>query len=226
MPLYTPAKRRRPCSDPFFAQGNAESVLHSIDKQLAVATGDNAQPVELVADQPSHSIICHDAPCLGTVVCPSALAFERHYDQMHRNTCSVCSAIFPSAHWLDLHVQEHHDAFFDARVARGDKAFRCFLPTCAKLFARPGKRRLHMIDKHRFPVSFNWTLLRNGLLPIDHHQHHPRRHHHRRHQQLPEVREPPASEDMGVDSLATAFAGSVRVGAPKSISFGRRGGHR
>ncbi|KAJ2810569.1 hypothetical protein H4S07_002599 [Coemansia furcata] len=221
MALYTPAKRRRSSSDPFFAQGNAEAVLHSIDKQLAVA--DNAQLGELVADLHSHHIICHDAPCLGTVVCPSALAFERHYDQMHRNTCSVCSAIFPSAHWLDLHVQELHDAFFDARVARGDKAFRCFLPACVKLFARPGKRRLHMIDKHKFPVSFNWTLLRDGLLPIDHH---PRRHshHHRQEQKSKSVSD--ISEDMDVDSLATAFAGSVRVGAPKSISFGRRGGHR
>ncbi|KAJ2875608.1 hypothetical protein GGH93_001482 [Coemansia aciculifera] len=221
MALYKPAKRRLSSSDPFFAQGNAESVLHSIDKQLAVSVEDNAQPEVLVAD--SHQIICHDAPCLGTVVCPSALAFERHYDQMHRNTCSACLAIFPSAHWLDLHVQELHDAFFDARVARGDKAFRCFLPACAKLFARPGKRRLHMIDKHKFPVNFNWALLRNGLLPIDHH---PRRHHRQQQKSQKPLPVFDISEDMDVDSLATAFAGSVRVSAPKSISFGRRGGHR
>ncbi|KAJ2508875.1 hypothetical protein GGF44_002293 [Coemansia sp. RSA 1694] len=216
MALYTPAKRRRSSSDPFFAQGNAESVLHCIDKQLAVVGDNNVRQLA----ECSHHIICHDAPCLGSVVLPSALAFERHYDQMHRNTCSVCSAIFPSAHWLDLHVQELHDAFFDARVARGDKAFRCFLPTCAKLFARPGKRRLHMIDKHKFPVKFNWSLLRVGLLPIDNH-HHPRRHRRQQNQ----LRAPGASEDMDVDSLATTFAGSMRVSAPKSISFGRRGGH-
>ncbi|KAJ2015104.1 hypothetical protein H4S04_004435 [Coemansia sp. S16] len=220
MTLYKPAKRRRSSSDPFFDQGNAESVLHNIDKQLAVSVEeDNGQPGELVAD--SQQIICHDAPCLGAVACPSALAFERHYDQMHRNTCAMCSAIFPSAHWLDLHVQELHDAFFDACVARGDKAFRCFLPGCAKLFARPGKRRLHMIDKHKFPVNFNWALLRNGMVPIDHH-HHPRRHR----QQKSHKPLPVSSEDMDVDSLATAFAGSVRVSAPKSISFGRRGGRR
>ncbi|KAJ2741739.1 hypothetical protein GGI20_004974 [Coemansia sp. BCRC 34301] len=159
MALYTPAKRRRPSSDPFFAQGNTESVLHNIDKQLAVAGEDNVQqhPAE-------HHIICHDAPCLGSVVLPSTLAFERHYDQMHRNTCSVCSAIFPSVHWLDLHVQELHDAFFDARIARGDSAFRCFLPTCPELFACPDKRRLHMIDRHKFPINFTWSLLRVGLL--------------------------------------------------------------
>ncbi|KAJ2749047.1 hypothetical protein GGI19_005854 [Coemansia pectinata] len=156
MALYKPAKRRLSSSDPFFAQGNAESVLHSIDKQLAVSVEDNAQPEELVAD--SHQIICHDAPCLGTV-----------------------------------------------------------------LFARPGKRRLHMIDKHKFPVNFNWALLRNGLLPIDHH---PRRHHRQQQKSQKPLPVFDISEDMDVDSLATAFAGSVRVSAPKSISFGRRGGHR
>ncbi|KAJ2910295.1 hypothetical protein GGI21_001016 [Coemansia aciculifera] len=209
MALYTPAKRRRSSGDPFFAQGNVESVLHNIDKQLAFVEKEEEDNDE--EDERSHHIICHDTPCLGAAVFPSALAYERHYDQMHRNTCSMCSAIFPSTHWLDLHVQELHDSFFDARVARGDKAFRCFLPACAKLFARPGKRRLHMIDKHKFPVNFNWNLLRVGLLPID--SHHQQQQEHRR-------------QKRQLDALATTFASSMRVSAPKSISFGhRRGGH-
>ncbi|KAI9506189.1 hypothetical protein BX070DRAFT_176283, partial [Coemansia spiralis] len=98
-------------------------------------------------------------PCLGSAVFPTALAFERHYDILHRNTCSVCGAVFPSSHWLDLHIQEFHDAFFSAQVARGDKPFQCFIPSCTKTFSSPLKRKLHMIDKHRFARSFNWMLV-------------------------------------------------------------------
>ncbi|KAJ2000499.1 hypothetical protein GGI04_004131 [Coemansia thaxteri] len=211
--LYRPAKRRLAPDDAFFALGNAEAALHRIDTQLQL----DPASIAVATPTPVHRhIICHDAPCLGSVVCPDTLAFERHYDQVHRNLCSVCNAILPTAHWLDLHVQERHDAFFSARVARGDKAFRCFLPTCARLFSRPQKRRLHMIDKHAFPRCFNWALIRDGLLPIDGHR--------RRRPAAPLASAPDSSAvATDLDSLPTAFSASLRVSAPKSISFGRRG---
>ncbi|PIA16662.1 hypothetical protein COEREDRAFT_30882, partial [Coemansia reversa NRRL 1564] len=93
---------------------------------------------------------------------PSVPAFEKHYDQMHRNCCSLCNAALPSAHWLDLHIQEYHDAFFRARVARSEKPYRCFLEACTRTFSRPHKRIMHMVDKHHFARSFNWKLVRTG----------------------------------------------------------------
>ncbi|KAI8319204.1 hypothetical protein GQ54DRAFT_299507 [Martensiomyces pterosporus] len=193
-------------------------------------------------------IVCHDPPCSGSVSCPTTMAYERHYDQVHRNKCSECGAILPSAHWLDLHIQELHDMFFRARVDRGDKAFQCFLPSCTKVFATPRKRKMHMVDKHHFARSFNWALVRSGLQPLNKVSSSSNEQRGRgRGRGRGELGQHPQSaignaptdgedsnlpvcvsssaDDMDVDQLASAFKRSVRVGAPKSISFGRRGGH-
>ncbi|KAJ2149178.1 hypothetical protein GGH19_004543 [Coemansia sp. RSA 1807] len=170
-PLYVPAKRRLTASDPFFDLGNAEASVHYIERRCVPHAQAWESTESLIniddwlfdAGALHDPIICHDPPCHGSAHFPSTLAYERHYDQAHRNVCSVCRAILPSAHWLDLHIQEHHDAFFSARVARGEKAFACFLPACTRVFSRPQKRKLHMIDKHHFARSFNWSLVRSGL---------------------------------------------------------------
>ncbi|KAJ2128972.1 hypothetical protein IW136_005964 [Coemansia sp. RSA 678] len=170
-PLYVPAKRRLTASDPFFDLGNAEASAHYIERRCVPHAQAWESTESLIniddwlfdAGALHDPIICHDPPCHGSARFPSALAYERHYDQAHRNVCSMCRAILPSAHWLDLHIQEHHDAFFSVRVARGEKAFACFLPACTRVFSRPQKRKLHMIDKHHFARSFNWSLVRSGL---------------------------------------------------------------
>ncbi|KAJ2305832.1 hypothetical protein IWW51_006145 [Coemansia sp. RSA 2702] len=174
-PLYVPTKRRLAADDPFFDLGNAEANICYFEKHLVRALPDivarRSHMMAIVdglledAGRLQHPITCHDPPCCGSTHYPSALAYEQHYDQVHRHSCTACRAVFPSAHWLDLHIQEVHDAFFSARVARGDKLFQCFLPACPRTFSRPLKRRLHMVDKHRFARSFNWSLVRTGLRP-------------------------------------------------------------
>ncbi|KAI9473105.1 hypothetical protein LPJ78_003203 [Coemansia sp. RSA 989] len=214
-PLYVPTKRRLAAYDPFFAQGNAEACICSVGKHLVHAqapacgsaswegAADKSPMMDIVdswledAGALQHAIICHDPPCHGSASYPSALAYEKHYDQAHRNVCSICGAVLPSAHWLDLHIQEFHDAFFSARVARGDKVFQCFLPSCSRTFARPHKRKQHMIDKHHFARSFSWQLVRDGLQPRSRRQ-----------------RSKKPSDSMDVDQLAAAFQ--------RSVSFGRR----
>ncbi|KAJ2358643.1 hypothetical protein IWW50_006600 [Coemansia erecta] len=203
-PLYAPAKRRLVASDPFFDQGNAEANAHYIGKHLVLAAGGGSHMMDIVdtllddAGKLGRTITCHDPPCHGSARFPSTLAYERHYDQAHRNACSVCMAVLPSAHWLDLHIQEFHDAFFDARVARGDRAFQCFLPACTRKFSRPHKRRLHMVDKHHYARSFNWDLVRSGLRPAA----------------RARSRAPAAAAD--VEQLASAFQRSVSFGRPRN----------
>ncbi|KAJ2714530.1 hypothetical protein H4R19_001680 [Coemansia spiralis] len=220
-PLYVPSKRRFAVSDAFFGDGNAEASVHrhiSADHVRAF--------VDRVLGDAAAPIVCRDAPCHGSVVCPSTHAFEKHYDQVHRNSCGECGAVLPSAHWLDLHIQECHDAYFGARVARGEKPYQCFLRACTRTFARPYKRRLHMVDKHHFAASFDWGLVRTGL----------RRPGGGSTSSQPgraaAQREPrPAAaataavssaEAMDVDRLASAFTRSLSVGVPRSVSFGRR----
>ncbi|KAJ5745295.1 hypothetical protein N7520_010477 [Penicillium odoratum] len=47
--------------------------------------------------------------------------YEIHYIQAHVNRCSQCSKNFPTAHFLNLHIEENHDPLAAARRARGDK---------------------------------------------------------------------------------------------------------
>ncbi|KAJ2855019.1 hypothetical protein GGI22_004290 [Coemansia erecta] len=221
--LYIPAKRRLAITDPFFDLGNAEAGIDHINKQLVLSepllyarqSADNGEVEldDLLVESGilRHPIFCDAPPCsLGSVAFPTTLAFEKHYDQVHKNMCSTCSAVFPSPHWLDLHIQELHDAFFSASAARGDYVFQCFLPSCPKAFSCPDSRKLHMIHEHQFPRLFNWMLVRNGNRPLG---------------SIESSRNKAANangNDVDVDHLATAFKRSVRVGVPKSISFGQQ----
>lgn len=44
-----------------------------------------------------------------------------HYQQAHVNRCSQCSKNFPTAHFLNLHIEENHDSLVVALRARGEK---------------------------------------------------------------------------------------------------------
>ncbi|KAJ1900909.1 hypothetical protein LPJ66_001157 [Kickxella alabastrina] len=160
----------------------------------------------------TRTIICHEPPCQGTA--HPAMSYELHYDQMHRNNCSTCNAIFPSSHWLDLHIQEYHDMFFQARIARTDGGlnYSCFLPACVEMFESAGERKEHMIDVHRFPLSFTWDLVQDGL-----------RHAGRDDDDDDDGNDgdDECAEDMDVDLITAGFKQSLRISAPEKITFGR-----
>jgi hypothetical protein len=64
---------------------------------------------------------------------------------------------------LNLHIEENHDPLAAARRARGDKTFGCFIETCDRKCSTPQKRRLHLIDKHMFPRSYNFYIINDGI---------------------------------------------------------------
>ncbi|KAJ2778308.1 hypothetical protein H4R18_004671 [Coemansia javaensis] len=211
--LYTPAKRRFDADHPFFDLGNTEARVRHI---YAAAEGPGAPCVDGIVDDLLHGtsrpVVCRDPPCSGSVEWPSLRAYERHYDQVHRNRCSTCGAVLPSAHWLDLHIQECHDALFRARAARGDAPYQCFVHTCAHTFSEPQGRRLHMVDAHHFARSFSWDLVRTGLRTAG-----------------GDDDKVGGSEDsdggaqsMEVDELSATFARSLSVGTPRSVSLAHR----
>ena len=40
---------------------------------------------------------------------------EAHYATKHRHSCSVCNKSLPSNHFLEIHIMENHDSFFQVR---------------------------------------------------------------------------------------------------------------
>ncbi|KAA1066100.1 hypothetical protein PGT21_021372 [Puccinia graminis f. sp. tritici] len=95
---------------------------------------------------------------------PSEL--ESHHRTHHAFTCSSadCNRIFPSQHFLDLHLNEVHNPILQVqRENHQTKIFRCFEKSCEKLFSSPKTRRLHLIDFHRYPRTFFFSLPNQGL---------------------------------------------------------------
>ncbi|KAJ5182744.1 hypothetical protein N7492_000360 [Penicillium capsulatum] len=89
--------------------------------------------------------------------------YEVHYRQDHVNRCLQCSKNFPTNHYLNLHIEENHDPLIVARRERGDKTYGCFVETCDRKCSTPQKRRLHLIDKHMFPKTYNFFIINDGL---------------------------------------------------------------
>lgn len=89
--------------------------------------------------------------------------YDVHYQKTHVNRCSECHKNFPSDHYLGLHIAENHDSLNEARRARGEKTYACFVSDCDRLCSTPQKRRLHVIDKHQFPKYYDFFIVNDGL---------------------------------------------------------------
>lgn len=82
--------------------------------------------------------------------------FEDHYFARHTATCSVCSRAFPTTRLLNIHVAESHDSFFQAKVGRGYPMYECLVEGCGTKFTSDKARHQHLVDKHKFPVSYEF----------------------------------------------------------------------
>ncbi|KAK2801729.1 hypothetical protein FQN50_007644 [Emmonsiellopsis sp. PD_5] len=89
--------------------------------------------------------------------------YEVHYAQAHVNRCSECGKNFPTAHFLTLHIEELHDPLIQARRAKGEKTFACFVEGCDRKCSTAQKRRMHLIDKHSFPRLYNFAIVNTGI---------------------------------------------------------------
>ncbi|XP_006461735.1 hypothetical protein AGABI2DRAFT_193132 [Agaricus bisporus var. bisporus H97] len=90
---------------------------------------------------------------------------ERHYATYHAHVCESpgCGCVFPEAKLLELHQTECHDPVAAVRKERGEKIFGCMVPTCDRLFQSPKARRLHMIEAHKFPKEFFFSVTNKGI---------------------------------------------------------------
>lgn len=111
---------------------------------------------------PARVMQCMLAPHQETLYFTSQEEFEVHYIQQHNNRCATCSKNFPSPRFLELHIEENHNALREALAARGEKTYGCFVEDCDRKCSTPQKRRLHLIDKHMFPRTYNFRIVDQG----------------------------------------------------------------
>lgn len=89
--------------------------------------------------------------------------FDVHYAKEHTNRCSSCGKNFPSAHYLALHIDEHHNPLRESIAAQGERTYACFVEDCDRKCSTSQKRRLHLIDKHMFPKAYNFRIVDQGI---------------------------------------------------------------
>lgn len=107
----------------------------------------------------SHEIFCNAFGC--SVVFDNISSYQSHYNVMHRFICAECKKSLPTEHFLDLHITDHHDSYFKARVEKGERLFKCYLEECKELFGNPLERREHCIKRHKFPSNFRFDQIHN-----------------------------------------------------------------
>jgi hypothetical protein len=93
----------------------------------------------------------------------SIAAFEVHYQKEHSHRCSSCDRNFPTDHFLALHIDEMHNPLRAELESHGEKTYACFVEDCEKVCSTPQKRRMHLIDKHCFPKSYNFRVVEYGI---------------------------------------------------------------
>jgi len=89
--------------------------------------------------------------------------YEIHYAKIHTNRCSECGKNFPTGHFLGLHIEENHNPLREALQERGEKTYGCFVEDCERKCSTPQKRRMHLIDKHMFPRTYNFHIVNDGI---------------------------------------------------------------
>lgn len=67
-----------------------------------------------------------------------------------RHQCVECGVRLSSARLLDIHLEELHDSFFAARVARGERLYVCLVDGCTQRFQRVMDRDAHVSAVHKY----------------------------------------------------------------------------
>ncbi|KAG7389306.1 hypothetical protein PHYPSEUDO_010641 [Phytophthora pseudosyringae] len=111
-----------------------------------------SQLEEVVGDAEREApITCRLANC--NVSFQSVVAYEEHYEMVHRNICRECSRSFLGLRLLDIHISETHDAFFKI-LSKKKPMFVCLVDGCPETFQHDDKRSRHLIRVHQYPETF------------------------------------------------------------------------
>ncbi|RDX85020.1 Zinc finger protein [Mucuna pruriens] len=212
-PFWKPLRRRFAPDSLFFAPGNLEREL--LVKQVALELTEEKQQLENWMQEEGREVFCPIVGCGARLT--SMENFENHYNARHTASCSVCSRVYPTSRLLSIHVSEVHDSFFQAKVARGYDMYECLVERCGLKFKSYNNRRQHLIDKHKFPTTFEFFKKAQ-----------PSKKQRLKSQRKQAVRKEDASgmmevENAAMDDLVSAVSKlSTSDNTPSSVSFGRR----
>lgn len=215
-PYWNSLRRKFAPDSPFFASGNVEREL--LGKQVALDFTENEKQQLIDMEDHERKFVCPIVGCGAQL--NSLEGFEDHYNARHSASCSVCSRVYPTQRLLSIHVSEAHDSFFQAKVARGFAMYECLVETCGLKFKSYKARHQHLVDKHKFPASFEFYKKAHSSKKQ-------RQKQWRKHTSLhkrEETSDAMQVENETIDGLVSAVSRLTTSDSsvPSSISFGRR----
>ncbi|CAN0924698.1 Zinc finger protein 511 [Linum grandiflorum] len=214
-PYWNPVRRRFSPESPFFESGNIEREL--LAKQIALDLGEDQKQLLSSMDEDDEVMFC---PIVGCRAPLSTMGFENHYISQHTASCSVCHRAYPTSRLLSLHISEAHDSFFQAKVARGYPMYECLVEDCGLKFKSYKDRQKHLVDKHKFPASYDFFKKGHHLSKKAREKIHRKKPPTTTHKNKEEgSSKMEADED--VENLTSALSKMSTGSTPKSVSFGR-----
>jgi hypothetical protein len=174
-------------SDPETAASPGSNGLNALKSEEAASPASKITELDPSETDSGVEMRCSLPPHKEPLVFSTYEEYETHYRKTHTNRCLECHKNFPSAHLLNLHIEETHDAFATVRRERGDHTVRnrrpplppfppeyhhlannprqysCFVEGCERQCSTPQKRRMHLIDKHMYPKNFFFAVTRDGI---------------------------------------------------------------
>ncbi|XP_057541974.1 uncharacterized protein LOC130820568 isoform X2 [Amaranthus tricolor] len=212
-PSWKCLRRKFSPDSPFFTSGDVERQI--LAKQVALELSEDEKQQLVDMEDCGREILCPIAGCGSRLT--SLEGFEDHYNGSHTASCSVCHKAYPTQRLLSIHVSEVHDSYFKAKVARGYPMYECLVETCGLKFKSYKGRHQHLVDKHKFPSTFEF-----------HKKVHLSKKQRQKHSRKQAVCKDEDSNLMPVDDdtmegLTSAISRlSTSDSVPSSISFGRR----
>ncbi|KAF5748717.1 zinc finger protein [Tripterygium wilfordii] len=214
-PYWTSLRRKFSPDSPFFASGNIERELLAKQVALDITEDERHQLQGLIDEEVSKDVLCPIFGCGARL--KSLEDFEDHYNARHTASCSVCSRVYPTSRLLSIHVSEAHDSFFQAKVARGYVMYECLVEGCGSKFKNYKGRQRHLLDKHKFPKSFEFF---KKVHPSKKQR---QKNQHKQTTHMDEATSKMEVENETIDGLVSAVSKlSTSDSIPSSVSFGRR----
>uniref|UniRef100_T1IL16 C2H2-type domain-containing protein n=1 Tax=Strigamia maritima TaxID=126957 RepID=T1IL16_STRMM len=144
---FIPIRIRRTVEDDFFEEYREENL----QSKQTISHSDHLE-VEMYKFE---SYRCQVPGC--SAVLTSQDSYNNHYNLTHKHVCNECHRIYPSAHLLDIHISEWHDAYFQLKSQK-ENSFHCLIETCVEVFATSKQRHKHLIQGHNFPSDFRFEI--------------------------------------------------------------------
>lgn len=149
------------------APSTISSLSPTPDPLSPAPTGSPVHPSKYIQTSDQHStravMKCSLPPHHDTISFSTFDDFETHYAKEHAHRCSECRKNFPTEQFLGLHISENHDPLTEAKRAKEEKTYQCFVEDCDKVCLTPQKRRMHLTDKHIFPKNYDFQIVNRGI---------------------------------------------------------------